>query len=314
VENQTGKKIKVLRSDNGGEYASTEFVDFCSQAGIKRQMTIPYNPQQNRVVERKNRAITGAARSMLHDQTLSLYLWVETSVDALYLQNRSPHKILGRKTPEEAFTGRRPNVEHIRIFGCLTYSHVPFEKRTKLDPTAQQGIQVGYSEVSKAYRIYIPSQQRVVVSRDVRFEEGRGFRRSLESRDSIEEVPETQIDVSEGAQPQVSSTPFSGVTRSPCTASGSQLERVQAKGAETSRSQSVGMRSEIETRGRGYLTSPLVTTRKRKPRWFQETLKEAKENVGQPRGLFRENRAPYRLGSYLAMVMNITDTEPETFV
>jgi hypothetical protein len=74
---------------------------------------------------------------------------------------------LGRKTFEEAFTGRRPNVEHISIFGCLTYSHVPSEKRTKLDPTTQQGILVGYSEVSKAYRIYIPSQRKVVVSRDV---------------------------------------------------------------------------------------------------------------------------------------------------
>jgi hypothetical protein len=112
----------------------------------------------------------------------------------------------------------------------LTYSHVPSEKRTKLDPTAQQGILVGYSEVSKAYRIYIPSQQRVVVSRDVRFEEGRAFRRSLESRDNVEEFPETQIDVSEGAQPQVSSTPVSEVTGSPCTASGSQLQGVQARG------------------------------------------------------------------------------------
>jgi hypothetical protein len=83
----------------------------------------------------------------------------------------------------------------------LTYSHAPSEKRKKLDPTTQQGILLGYSEVSKAYWIYIPSQWRVVVSRDVRFEEGRAFRRSLESRDSIEEVMETQIGVLEGAQP-----------------------------------------------------------------------------------------------------------------
>jgi len=58
--------------------------------------------------------------------------------------------------PEEAFTGKKPDVNHIRIFGCLTYSHVPLEKRTKLDPITQQGIRVGYSEVSKVYRIYIP--------------------------------------------------------------------------------------------------------------------------------------------------------------
>jgi transposase InsO family protein len=125
VENQSGKGIKVLRSDNGGEYSSRQFVDFCAQHGIRRQMTIPYNPQQNGVTERKNRAITGAARSMLHDQSLPLYLWAEACATAVYLQNRSPHRILGKMTPEEAFTDRRPDVEHIRIFGCSTFSHVP---------------------------------------------------------------------------------------------------------------------------------------------------------------------------------------------
>jgi hypothetical protein len=221
VENQSGKKIKVLRSDNGGEYSSRQFVDFCAQHGSRRQMTVPYNPQQNGVAERKNRAITGAARSMLHDQSLPLYLWAEACATAVYLQNRSPHRILGKMTPEEAFTGRRPDVEHIRIFGCLTFSHVPSKRRTKLDPTAQQGILVGYSEVSKACRIYIPPLRRVVVSRDVRFEEDRAFARSLELRVGLEDDAESPIAVSKGAQPQISSTPLSGVTRSPCTASGS---------------------------------------------------------------------------------------------
>jgi hypothetical protein len=124
-------------------------------------------------------------------------------------------------TPEEAFTSRRPDIEHIGIFGCLTYSHVPSERRTNLDPTAQHGILVGYSEVSKAYRIYIPPLRRVVVSRDVRFEEDRAFQRSLESRVSLEDDVEAPIDVSEGAQPQVSGTPVSGVTGSPCTTLGS---------------------------------------------------------------------------------------------
>jgi hypothetical protein len=96
---------------------------------------VPYNPLQNGVAEKKNMSIAGAARLMLHDQALPLYLLVEVSVAAVYLQNMSPHKVLGRKTHEEAFTGRRLDVEHIRIFGCLTYSHVPLEKRTKLDPT-----------------------------------------------------------------------------------------------------------------------------------------------------------------------------------
>eukprot|EP00253_Pinus_taeda_P016481 PITA_16481 len=74
VETQTGQKIKSLRSDNGGEYALGEFVDYCAEAGIRREFTVPYNPQQNEVVERKNRSIIGAAKSMLHDQGLPLFL------------------------------------------------------------------------------------------------------------------------------------------------------------------------------------------------------------------------------------------------
>jgi hypothetical protein len=165
---------------------------------------------------------------MLHDQSLPLYLWAEACATAVYLQNRSPHRILGKMTPEEAFADRRPNVEHIRIFGCLTFYHVPSERRTKLDPTVQQGILVGYLEVSKAYRIYILPLRRVVVSRDVRSEEDRAFARSLESRVGVEDDAELPVAVSEGAQPQISSTPVSGMTGSPCTASGSQSEQFQS--------------------------------------------------------------------------------------
>jgi hypothetical protein len=319
VENQSGKRIKVLRSDNGGEYSSRQFVDFCAQHGIRRQMTVPYNPQQNGVAERKNRAITGAARSMLHDQSLPLYLWAEACGTAVYLQNRSPHRILGKMTPEEAFTGRRPDVEHIRIFGCSTFSHVPSERRTKLDPTAQQGILVGYSEVSKAYRIYIPPLRKVVVSRDVRFEEDRAFARSLESSRAVEDDAELPVAASEGAQPQWSGTPFSEVTGSPCTASESQAQHVQSDGAQTSErgqtsgSQSVEASPEAITLGQRDLTSPLTTSGKRRPRWFQETLKEAIENVGEPKSQIRQRRPPVRLGAYLALVTTIRDIEPQTF-
>jgi hypothetical protein len=110
VENQTGKKIRVLRSDNGGEYTSKEFMDFCAGEGIRRELTVPYNPQQNGVAERKNRAIVGAARAMLHDQGLPLFLWAEACYTAVYLQNRSPHRAVGSMTPEEAFSGKKPEV------------------------------------------------------------------------------------------------------------------------------------------------------------------------------------------------------------
>jgi hypothetical protein len=110
VENQTGKKIRVLRSDNGGEYTSKDFMDFCAGEGIRRELIVPYNPQQNGVVERKNRAIVGAARALLHDQGLPLFLWAEACYTAVYLQNRSPHRAVGSMTPEEAFSGKKPEV------------------------------------------------------------------------------------------------------------------------------------------------------------------------------------------------------------
>ena len=98
----------------------------------------------------------------------------------MYLQNMSPHRALGPVTLEEAFSGKKLDVGHFRIFGCIAYSYVPKEKRTKLEPTAEKGIFVGYSETSKAFRVYIPASRKVVVRRDVRFEEDRAFKRSWE--------------------------------------------------------------------------------------------------------------------------------------
>jgi hypothetical protein len=115
---------------------------------------------------------------MIHDQNLPMILWAEASMTAVYIQNRSPHKILRNMTPEEAFTGVKPEVGHFRIFECPVYFNVPKEKRTKLDPSGRKGTFVGYSESSKAYRIYIPGQRQIEVNRDVTFEEEIAFQRS----------------------------------------------------------------------------------------------------------------------------------------
>ena len=120
-------------------------------------MTIPYTPQQNGVAERKNRSIVGASRAMLHDRSLPFFLWAEACSTAVYVQNRSSHRALGCKTHEEMFTGKKPEIGHFRIFGCFTYSHVPSEKRTKLEATGERGIFVGYDETLKPFRIYLPA-------------------------------------------------------------------------------------------------------------------------------------------------------------
>ena len=92
---------------------------------------------------------------MLTDLDLPLSLWVEATGIVVYIQNRRPHAILGEKTLEEVFTKKKPAVDHMRIFGTLVYVHVPKEKRAKLEPSGKKGIFVGYSDCSKAYRVYI---------------------------------------------------------------------------------------------------------------------------------------------------------------
>ena len=87
-----------------------------------------------------------AVKAMIHDQDLPMHLWAEATGTTVYVQNRSPHRVLGNKTPEEMFSGEKPKVSHFRIFGCPVFIHVLKEKRTKLEPSGRKGIFVGYSE------------------------------------------------------------------------------------------------------------------------------------------------------------------------
>ena len=118
--------------------------------------------------------IMEAPRAMIHDQDLPMHLWEE----AVYLQNRTPHRVLENKTPEEVFSGKKPEVSHLRIFRCLVYIHMPKEKRTKLEPSRRKGIFVGYSERSKAYRIYFPGFKKIDISRDVTFDKDSAYNKS----------------------------------------------------------------------------------------------------------------------------------------
>jgi hypothetical protein len=117
-----------------------------------------------------------------------MFLWGEVAMTSIYVQNRSPRRILKNTTPEEAFFKKKPSVEHLRIFGCPIYIHVPKDKRKKLELLGKKGIFIGYSESSKAYIIYVPSQQKVEISRDVTFDEKIAFMKSIEdSMDSNDE-------------------------------------------------------------------------------------------------------------------------------
>ena len=100
IENHSERRFKTLRTYNGGEYTSKEFESFCKEAGIKRELTSPYNPQQNGVAERKNKTIMEAVKTMIHDQDLPMYLWDEVARTTIYVHNRLSHSAVGFKTPE----------------------------------------------------------------------------------------------------------------------------------------------------------------------------------------------------------------------
>jgi hypothetical protein len=190
IENLSERKIKILRTDNGGEYTSKEFVNFCRDVGIKRELTTPYNPQQNGVAERKNKTIMEVVKTMIHDQGLPMCLWAEAAMAAVYVQNRLSHSTLGFKTPEEMFIGKKPEVSHLKIFGCPVFIHILKEKRNKIEPSRKKGIFVGYCEVSKAFKIYIPGHRHIEISRDVTFDEEATLKKSR--RCHLEEVYEEE--------------------------------------------------------------------------------------------------------------------------
>jgi hypothetical protein len=140
-------------------------------AGIEHQLTAPYTPQQNGVVERKNRTIMEMARCMLHDKGLPKEFWAEAANTAVFLLNRLPKKAVQKKTPFEAWHGSKPKLINLKTFGCLCFSYIHQVKRDKLDKKAEPRIFVGYSLIAKAYRIYLPHQNKIIVSRDVKFME-----------------------------------------------------------------------------------------------------------------------------------------------
>ena len=171
VEKETGNKLRTLRLDRGREFTFGEFADYCKGHGIKHQLTTAHTPQQNGVAKRKNRIIVEMARSMLKGKGLPDTFWAEAVNTAVYILNRSYTKAVKDMTPLQAFSGKKPSVAHFRIFGSDCYVHVPDASRTKWDAKSQKCIFLGYSEESKGYRLYNPTTKKVIISRDVVFEE-----------------------------------------------------------------------------------------------------------------------------------------------
>ncbi|CAL2238017.1 unnamed protein product [Prunus armeniaca] len=171
TELQSGYKIKGLRSDRGGEFLSGEFNKFCEESGIQRQLTMAYSPQQNGVAERKNRTVVEMAKSMLHEKGVPYEFWAEAVNTAVYLLNRCPTKALNKITPFEAYTGRKPGIAHLKIFGSPCHVLIPSALRHKFEENSHKCIFVGYGLCEKGYRLFDPNTRKIILSRDVQFDE-----------------------------------------------------------------------------------------------------------------------------------------------
>ena len=193
VENETGLKIKRVRSDNGGEYRDNRFREFCANNGIKMEKTVPMTPQQNGVAERMNRTLNERARSMRIHVGLPKMFWAEAVNTAPYLINRGPSIPLDGKIPEGVWSGKEVNLSHLRVFGCISYVHIDSAERSKLDAKSNKCVFVGYGDDEFGYRFWDYENRKIIRSRDVIFNENVMYKdRSIAESSSSSTEAETK--------------------------------------------------------------------------------------------------------------------------
>ncbi|KAH9704464.1 Integrase catalytic domain-containing protein [Citrus sinensis] len=171
VQNEKGYSITCIRSDHGGEFENHAFENFCNDFGIEHQFSSPRTPQQNGVVERKNRSIQEMARTMLNENSLPKYFWAEAVNTACYVLNRVLIRPNLNKTPYELWKDRKPNIGYFKVFGCKCFVLNTKDNLGKFDPKSDVGIFLGYSNSSKAYRVYNKRTLVVEESMHVTFDE-----------------------------------------------------------------------------------------------------------------------------------------------
>ncbi|XP_074290879.1 uncharacterized protein LOC141617597 [Silene latifolia] len=170
VENQLDLKIKRVRSDRGGEYDGYPLKKYCEENGIIHEITAPFTPQQNGIAERKNRSLKDMMNAMLISSGMPTNMWGEAILSACFVPNRVPHKKL-ETTPYELWKGHKPNLNYLKVWGCLGKIGIPVCQRSKIGPKTIDGIFIGYASNSAAYRFIL--------------KDGSGFGSIKESRDVV---------------------------------------------------------------------------------------------------------------------------------
>ena len=190
VQTQFSSKIKILRSDNGGEYTSHLFQEFLQTNGILSQRSCPSTPQQNGVAERKNRHLLDVVRTLMLESMVPSRFWCEALSTAAHLINCLPSPSLNNDSPFLRLFGHPPTYSNLRTFGCVCYVHLPQQERTKLTAQSVKCAFLGYSAHQKGFMCYDPNLHRLRVSRNVIFQENTYF--FVTNRDTISS-PSTSV-------------------------------------------------------------------------------------------------------------------------
>ncbi|KAI3681195.1 hypothetical protein L6452_35980 [Arctium lappa] len=165
------KPVKFLQTDNGTEFKNNKVEEYLESVGISHQYSAARMPQQNGVFERRNRTLVEAARTMLSQSDLPLFLWAEAVSTACYTQNRSMVHRRFKKTPYALINNRTPTIKYFHIFGCKCFVLNDRENINKFSAKADEGIFIGYSSTSTAYRVYLKKSKTVIESINVTFDE-----------------------------------------------------------------------------------------------------------------------------------------------
>ena len=159
--------VARIRSDHGRKFENSKLGSFCIDQGTKQEFFAPKTPQQNGLVERKNRVIQEMARVMLNNKSMAKSFWGEVVNSACHILNRVYFQPDTKKTPYELWRGKKPIVKYFRIFGSEFYILQDHENLEKFDAKSYKGIFLGYSTSSRAYRVYNLRTKTVMESANV---------------------------------------------------------------------------------------------------------------------------------------------------
>ncbi|CAI7808595.1 unnamed protein product [Closterium sp. NIES-53] len=170
AQRESAHKVKVIRTDNGGEFIGNEFEAVLKKKGIQHQLTVPYNPQQNGVAERFNRTVREGARTLLRRAGLLDPFWVTALRQVALVKNRVLVTMGDtQRVPYTKWYGSAPAVNMLRAYGCMVVFHVRTEKRGKLEASLRWGVYLGIAKDHKGWLVWDLTSQKLTVSTDVKF-------------------------------------------------------------------------------------------------------------------------------------------------